>query len=147
MCTGVKDSATQEESLNFCTSTPLVVRSTPLTDARQSASDGGVYCKSTVDSLASDQSLAYGLFHVFFFLRFCVDEVVIRIVDRWQVGSGLFLEPSQTGHTFSRSRSVTHVHMYKNTQKLQRLGLTNNDMSRRKSPHLLSAEIDLVCHD
>ena len=44
------------------TSTPRVVRSAPLTDACQSASDRGVYCRSTVDSLGSGQSLAHDLF-------------------------------------------------------------------------------------
>ena len=61
MCTCVKDSATQEESQNI--TRPLYwFRSTPLTDARQPASDRGVYCRSTVDSLGSGQSLAYDLF-------------------------------------------------------------------------------------
>ena len=39
----------------------------------------------------------------------CVDDVVIRAVDHWQVTSGLFIEPLQTRHPLSRSRSVTHV--------------------------------------
>ena len=44
------------------TSTQPVVRSTPLTDARQSASDRSVYCKSIIDSLGAGQSLAYKMF-------------------------------------------------------------------------------------
>ena len=74
---------------------------------------------------------------------FCVDDVVIRVVDRWQVTSGLFLEQLETRHPLSRSRSVTHVHMNRITQavlcefrlQLQRLGLTKYGMSLRKSPH------------
>ena len=39
---------------------------------------------------------------------FCVDDVVIRIVDRWQVTSGLFyLSRSRSARQLSRSRSVT----------------------------------------
>ena len=44
------------------TSNLPVACSKPLTDARQSASDSGVYCRSTVDSLGSGQSLAHDLF-------------------------------------------------------------------------------------
>ena len=44
------------------TSTLLMVRSTPLTDARQSAPDSGVCSSSTVDSVGSGQSPAYDLF-------------------------------------------------------------------------------------
>ena len=62
MCTGVKNSATQEESQNFITRPVYQRLAQHLTDARQSAPDRGVYCKSTVDSLGSEQSLAYGLF-------------------------------------------------------------------------------------
>ena len=50
------------------------------------------------------------------FTKQCVDDVVIRFVDRWQVTSGFFLEPWQMRHPLSRSRSVTHVHMYRITQ-------------------------------
>ena len=31
----------------------------------------------------------------------CVDDEVIRVVDRWQITSGLFLEPLQTRHPLS----------------------------------------------
>ena len=43
-------------------STLLVVRSTPLADARQSASDRGVNCRPTDDSFGSGRSLAYDRF-------------------------------------------------------------------------------------
>ena len=50
----------------LCTFTPQEFRSAPLTDARQSASDRGVYCRSTVDSHGSVQSLAHDLFLIDF---------------------------------------------------------------------------------
>ena len=40
----------------------------------------------------------------------CVEDVVIRIVDRWQVTSGLFsLSRSRSARQLSRSRSVTRA--------------------------------------
>ena len=39
-----------------------------------------------------------------------VDDTIIRVVDRWQVGS-FFLEPLQTRHRPSRSRSVRRAHV------------------------------------
>ena len=46
----------------------------------------------------------------------CVDDVVIRVVDLWQVTSCFSLEPLKTRHPLSRSRSVTHVPVYRITQ-------------------------------
>ena len=46
----------------FYTSTLQAVRSTPLTRAREPASDRSMCCRSIVDSLGSGQSLAYVLF-------------------------------------------------------------------------------------
>ena len=47
----------------------------------------------------------------------CVDDVVIRIVDRWQVTSGLFsLSRSRSARQLSRSRSVTRAQQRENSK-------------------------------
>ena len=84
---------------------------------------------------------------------FCVDNLVIRVADRWQVTSGLF--SGANADETSTSRPVTHVHMYKITHRvwcefrlrLRKLGLKICGMELRTSPHLLSAEIDLPSRD
>ena len=47
----------------------------------------------------------------------CVDDVVIRIVDRWRVTSGLFyLSRSRSARQLSRSRSVSRAQQRENSE-------------------------------
>ena len=74
---------------------------------------------------------------------------------RWQVTSGLFLEPLQTRHPLSRSQSVKHVHTYKIAQtvrcefrlQLRRLGSTKYGMELWKYPHFLSGSVTFSSSD
>ena len=51
-------------------------------------------------------------------IKECVDDVVIRIVDRWQIMSGLFsLSRSRGARQLSRSRSVTRAQQRENSKR------------------------------
>ena len=73
----------------------------------------------------------------------CVDDVVIRTVDRWQVTSGLFyLSRSRSERQLSRSRSVTRAQQRENSKhtvwsevrlQLLELGFTTCSLTLRKS--------------
>ena len=67
------------------TSILLVVRSTPLTDARRSASARRVYCKSTVDARGCGQSLAYDLFLMDLSVHMCGS----RLGGQERIGHGV----------------------------------------------------------